>query len=67
VFRELLVADYPIFLQLTVGIHQHPLPPPAIFAEKTKKLAISLTNEWNAKYGPVYKQVDLMRLFEMFL
>ncbi|KAF9131670.1 hypothetical protein BGW39_001481 [Mortierella sp. 14UC] len=59
VFRELLVADYPIFLQLTAGIHQHPLPPPVIFAEKTKKLAISLTNEWHAKYGPVYKQIAL--------
>ncbi|KAF8929514.1 hypothetical protein BGZ47_001012 [Haplosporangium gracile] len=59
VFRELLVADYPIFLQLTVGIHQHPLPPPVVFAEKTKKLAISLTNEWHAKYGPVYKQIAL--------
>ncbi|KAG0270973.1 hypothetical protein BGZ95_001303 [Linnemannia exigua] len=59
VFRELLVADYPIFLQLTVGIHQHPLPPPVVFAEKTKKLAISLTSEWHAKYGPVYKQIAL--------
>ncbi|KAF9543920.1 hypothetical protein EC957_000371 [Mortierella hygrophila] len=59
VFRELLVADYPVFLQLTVGIHQHPLPLPVVFADKTKKLAISLTNEWHAKYGPVYKQIVL--------
>ncbi|KAF9586131.1 hypothetical protein BGW38_009401, partial [Lunasporangiospora selenospora] len=59
VFRELLVADYPIFLQLTAGIHQTPLPPPTLFAEKTKVLAISLTNEWNKKYGAVYKQVAL--------
>ncbi|KAF9898720.1 High affinity Ca2+/Mn2+ P-type ATPase-like protein [Lobosporangium transversale] len=57
VFRELLVADYSIFLQLTVGIHQNPLPPPVLFANKTKQLAISLTNEWNAKYGSVYKQI----------
>ncbi|KAF9101290.1 hypothetical protein BGX27_011542 [Mortierella sp. AM989] len=59
VFRELLVADYSIFLQLTVGIHQNTLPPPAVFAEKTKQLAISLTNEWNSKYGAVYKQITL--------
>ncbi|KAF9371789.1 hypothetical protein CPB97_001716 [Podila verticillata] len=59
VFRNLLVADYTIFLQLTVGIHQNTLPPPAVFAEKTKQLAISLTNEWNSKYGAVYKQVAL--------
>ncbi|KAG0267612.1 hypothetical protein BG011_002920 [Mortierella polycephala] len=59
VFRELLVADYSIFLQLTVGIHQNTLPPPILFAEKTKQLAISLTNEWNAKYGAVYKQIAL--------
>ncbi|KAF9941080.1 hypothetical protein BGZ67_005939 [Mortierella alpina] len=59
VFRELLVADYSIFLQLTVGIHQNKLPPPVVFAEKTKQLAISLTNEWNAKYGAVYKQIAL--------
>ncbi|KAG0032588.1 hypothetical protein BGZ82_006477 [Podila clonocystis] len=59
VFRNLLVADYSIFLQLTVGIHQNTLPPPAVFAEKTKQLAISLTNEWNNKYGAVYKQVAL--------
>ncbi|KAF9186385.1 hypothetical protein BGZ50_002480 [Haplosporangium sp. Z 11] len=59
VFRELLVADYSIFLQLTVGIHQNILPPPILFAEKTKQLAISLTNEWNAKYGAVYKQIAL--------
>ncbi|KAG0368110.1 hypothetical protein BGZ54_002633 [Gamsiella multidivaricata] len=59
VFRELLVADYSIFLQLTVGIHRNTLPPPKIFAEKTKQLAISLTNEWNAKYGAVYKQIAL--------
>ncbi|KAF9360801.1 hypothetical protein BGX34_007499, partial [Mortierella sp. NVP85] len=59
VFRELLVADYSIFLQLTVGIHQNTLPPPVAFAEKTKQLAISLTNEWNGKYGAVYKQIAL--------
>ncbi|KAF9171162.1 hypothetical protein BGX21_009946 [Mortierella sp. AD011] len=59
VFRELLAADYSIFLQLTVGIHQNTLPPPAVFAEKTKQLAISLTNEWNSKYGAVYKQIVL--------
>ncbi|KAF9573559.1 hypothetical protein EC968_008428 [Mortierella alpina] len=59
IFRELLVADYSIFLQLTVGIHQNKLPPPVVFAEKTKQLAISLTNEWNAKYGAVYKQIAL--------
>ncbi|KAF9312389.1 hypothetical protein BG003_006324 [Podila horticola] len=59
VFRNLLVADYSIFLQLTVGIHQNTLPPPVVFAEKTKQLAISLTNEWNKKYGAVYKQVAL--------
>ncbi|KAG0215947.1 hypothetical protein BGX28_007173 [Mortierella sp. GBA30] len=59
IFRELLVADYSIFLQLTVGIHQNTLPPPMVFAEKTKQLAISLTNEWNAKYGAVYKQIAL--------
>jgi hypothetical protein len=57
VFRNLLVADYSIFLQLTVGIHQNTLPPPVVFAEKTKQLAVSLTNEWNNKYGAVYKQV----------
>ncbi|KAF9160685.1 hypothetical protein DFQ26_005277 [Actinomortierella ambigua] len=59
VFRECLVEDYPIFLQLTVGIHQHSLPPPAAFAEKTKLLAISLTNEWYKKYGTAYKQLAL--------
>ncbi|KAF9435864.1 hypothetical protein BGZ76_005361 [Entomortierella beljakovae] len=62
VFRELLVADYSVFLQLTVGIHQNTLPPPLVFAEKTKQLAISLTNEWNLKYGSVYKQVDFTNL-----
>ncbi|KAF9349362.1 hypothetical protein BGX26_012315 [Mortierella sp. AD094] len=30
-----------------------------LFAEKTKQLAISLTNEWNSKYGAVYKQIVL--------
>ncbi|GJJ72900.1 UV-stimulated scaffold protein A [Entomortierella parvispora] len=59
VFRELLVADFSVFLQLTVGIHQNTLPPPILFAEKTKQLAISLTNEWNGKYGAVYKQIAL--------
>ncbi|KAG0045270.1 hypothetical protein BGZ83_009500 [Gryganskiella cystojenkinii] len=59
VFRELLVADFSVFLQLTVGIHQNTLPPPVVFAEKTKQLAISLTNEWNGKYGAVYKQIAL--------
>ncbi|KAG0325574.1 hypothetical protein BGZ99_000457 [Dissophora globulifera] len=59
VFRDLLVADYSIFLQLTVGIHQNTLPPPVLFADKTKQLAISLTNEWNAKYGAVYRQIAL--------
>lgn len=57
-----MVADYSIFLQLTVGIHQNPLPPPAAFAERTKQLAISLTNEWNAKYGAIYKQVQVKYL-----
>ncbi|KAG0231524.1 hypothetical protein BGW42_000169 [Actinomortierella wolfii] len=62
VFRDCLVEDYPTFLQLTVGIHQHTLPPPVAFAEKTKQLAISLTNEWFKKYGTVYKQVDFTNL-----
>ncbi|KAF9971288.1 hypothetical protein BGZ73_005811, partial [Actinomortierella ambigua] len=59
VFRECLIEDYPTFLQLTVGIHQHTLPPPAAFAEKTKQLAISLTNDWYKKYGTAYKQLAM--------
>ncbi|KAG0191307.1 hypothetical protein DFQ28_000482 [Apophysomyces sp. BC1034] len=58
-FRILLTEEFQLFLQLTVGIHQHKLPPPMQVAAKLKQYAIALVKEWLKKFGDTYRPIEL--------
>ncbi|KAL9541114.1 hypothetical protein MBANPS3_009305 [Mucor bainieri] len=58
-FRDLLTDDFPLFTQLTVGIQDKKLPPPAQVAPKLKELAIALIKAWFTKYGERYRQLGI--------
>ncbi|KAI8065481.1 hypothetical protein BC940DRAFT_334788 [Gongronella butleri] len=50
-FRQLLMDDFPTFIELSVGIRNASLPPPAEVAVKLRKYAIALIKNWYAHYG----------------
>lgn len=56
-FRDLLTEDFALFTQLTVGIQDKKLPPPAPVATKLKEYAIALIKAWFSKYGERYRQL----------
>lgn len=58
-FRDLLTEDFPLFTQLTVGIQDKKLPPPAQVATKLKDYAIALIKAWFTKYGERYRQLGI--------
>ncbi|KAL7328480.1 hypothetical protein PS15p_206748 [Mucor circinelloides] len=58
-FRNLLTEDFPLFTQLTVGIQDKKLPPPAQVATKLKDYAIALIKTWFTKYGERYRQLGI--------
>lgn len=58
-FRDLLTEDFPLFTQLTVGIQDKKLPPPAPVATKLKEYAIALIKTWFTKYGDRYRQLGI--------
>ncbi|RUP47848.1 hypothetical protein BC936DRAFT_145270 [Jimgerdemannia flammicorona] len=58
-FRQLLAADYPSFLQLTVGIHRKTLPPPENVAAKLAEYGTTLVKQWYEKFGDTYKPLTL--------
>ena len=49
-------------LTLAVGPKQE-LPPPEKFHKKLKQVAIKAIDEWNKKYGPYYKKLNLSYKF----
>jgi hypothetical protein len=48
-----------VFLQLTIGIHQKPLPPPKNVATKLKEFAVALVKAWYEKYGESYRPLAI--------
>lgn len=59
-FRELLVANFQHFLELTVETdYDHPLPPPKTAAELLKSTAYSSIQKWYDKFGEEYKRLTL--------
>lgn len=60
VFRELLLVDFQLFLELTVETDpKQPLPPPKPAAKTLKEKAVQSIESWYQKYGPHYKKLDL--------
>lgn len=59
-FREMLLIDFQIFLELTVETdYRQPLPPPKAAAKVLKEKAIEAIDSWHRKFGPHYKKLDL--------
>ena len=59
-FREMLLIDFQIFLELTVETdYKQPLPPPKAVAKVLKEKAIEAIDSWHRKFGPHYKKLDL--------
>lgn len=59
-FREMLLIDFQIFLELTVETDcKQPLPPPKAAAKVLKEKAIEAIDSWHRKFGPHYKKLDL--------
>lgn len=59
-FRELLLTDFQIFLELTVETDlKQPLPPPKSAAKTLKEKALQAVESWFHKFGHHYKKLDL--------
>ncbi|KAJ3416835.1 hypothetical protein HDV05_008420 [Chytridiales sp. JEL 0842] len=58
-FRLYLLAELPIFLQLTAGISGHTLPEPREYAKKCRSLSLQLMKEWFDRFGHAYKQLEI--------
>ena len=59
-FREMLLIDFQIFLELTVETDcKQPLPPPKSAATILKDKVLEAIDIWNRKFGPHYKKLDL--------
>lgn len=59
-FREMLLIDFQIFLELTVETdYKQPLPPPKSAAKILKEKALEAIDSWYRKFGPHYKKLDL--------
>lgn len=58
-FRDLLTEDFPVFVQLVVGIQDKILPPPVQIAQKLKEYALALIKSWFLKYGERYHQLGV--------
>ena len=60
VFRELLLADFGLFLELTVETdHNQPLPPPKSAANTLKGKVLEAIECWFQKFGTHYKKLHL--------
>ncbi|KAI0222633.1 UV-stimulated scaffold protein A [Lamellibrachia satsuma] len=59
-FRELLLARFHSFMQLTMETEPNiPMPPPKLVANSLKKMASDSVQEWYNKYGLAYKKLAL--------
>ena len=59
-FRDMLLIDFQIFLELTLETdYKQPLPPPTSAAKILKEKAIEAIDRWHRKFGSHYKKLDL--------
>ncbi|KAI7897382.1 uncharacterized protein EV154DRAFT_475700 [Mucor mucedo] len=58
-FRDLLTEDFPVFVQLVVGIQDKILPPPVQIAQKLREYALALIKAWFLKFGERYHQLGV--------
>ncbi|KAK2154000.1 hypothetical protein LSH36_279g01056 [Paralvinella palmiformis] len=59
-FRELLLADFKDFMELTIEINaDYPLPPPKLVAKTLKSNTIEFVHKWHEKFGDAYKKLAL--------
>ena len=59
-FREMLLIDFQIFLELTLETdYKQLLPPPASAAKILKEKALEAIDSWHRKFGSHYKKLDL--------
>ncbi|KAI8483040.1 hypothetical protein Bbelb_391960 [Branchiostoma belcheri] len=59
-FRELLIAEFQEFLELTVeSNYDFPLPPPKAAADKLKKQTLQAIQRWHEQFGQAYKKLTL--------
>jgi hypothetical protein len=58
-FRQLVVANYTAITNLALGINGGKLPSPETWAKMVKTLGLVLIKEWNDKFGPGYKQLEI--------
>lgn len=60
VFRELLMDDFHVFLELTIeSDYNLPLPPPKYAAKILKTSTQKSIQQWHEKYGGAYKKLSL--------
>ena len=63
-FRELLIADFNEFLDLTVETDiKRPLPPPETVARNLKRQALEAIRRWNQQFGKGYRKLELGYVF----
>lgn len=58
-FRQLTVGNYTAIMNLALGINGEKLPAPENWARKVKTLGLILLKEWNDKFGPGYRQLEI--------
>ncbi|ORX51975.1 hypothetical protein DM01DRAFT_1336966, partial [Hesseltinella vesiculosa] len=58
-FRQFLMNDFPIVIELSVGIKNTTLPPPAPVAQKLRRFAIALIKDWYNHYGEQLRPLSI--------
>ncbi|XP_048243016.1 UV-stimulated scaffold protein A-like [Haliotis rufescens] len=59
-FRELLISNLQVFMELTVDTNpEMPLPPPKPIAQTLKRETLKAIQQWQEKYGDAYKKLTL--------
>jgi len=58
VYRELLLENFDVFLDLAAGIRAHPLPPPAPAAPKLQRLTLEVVDGWFRAFGSSYPKAS---------
>lgn len=59
-FRDKIMSNFQIFLQLTLGITEKPLVLNDCVSPRLKERALTYINHWNEKFGSDYRPVLLL-------
>ena len=58
-FRQLMSRDFERVLELTLGINNHRLPPPAESAQRLRQTAFRVFGEWEKEYAHAYRHLQV--------